>query len=304
MTAGISIILPADTAATIRPVLDHLRRQSLGDTVELLVVIPRGEAELLDPAEVTVVPVDSIYPLNRARAVAVRSAAGQYVFMGETHSFPRAGMFDVIRAAHERGATIVVPALENENPTGLVSWAGFLNGYASWTEGRERGELDSAPLFNVSYNKSFLLRFGESLESVMLIREDIRRRVSDANGSIFFEPSAKIGHVNIARARHWLPQRIVAGRTIGSVRSESWTARRRLAYGLAFPLIPLALLRKHWRGISRTIRENNVSYAVLPVLAFGMLFQAWGEMLGYVLGKSADAVRSYDNYEIRQLELG
>ncbi len=302
MTPLISIILPADTAATISPVLDHLRLQSLGHSVEVVVVIPHVEACLLAPDEVTIVPVNSIYPLNRARAVAVRAAAGKFVFMGETHSFPRPGMFDAIAAAHESGATVVVPMLENENPTGLVSWAGFLSGYASWTQGRERGELDSAPLFNVSYSKSFLLSFGESLDSVMLIREDIKRRVADAAGSMFFEPAAKVGHVNIARARDWLPQRVVAGRTIGSTRSASWARGRRFAYGLAFPLIPLVLMRKHRRGIARTMRENRLSYSVLPVLALGMYFQAWGEMLGYVLGKSPSAARRYDDYEVRQLD--
>lgn len=301
MKPRISIILPTDTAATIRPVLDHLRNQSLGDDVELVVVVPDGEAAMLDQDEVTIVPVKSVYPLSGARAAGVHAAASQFVFMGETHSFPRAGMFDAIAAAHDGGATIVVPSLENANPAGLVSWAGFLSGYASWAQGRERGEIDSAPLFNVSYRKSFLLGFGESLDRVLLIREDIRRRVTAANGTIIFEPAAKIGHVNIARARDWIPQRVVAGRTIGSVRSASWPARRRLAYALAFPLIPAVLLRKHWRGITRTIRENRVSRAVLPVLVAGMFCQAWGEMLGYLMGESPSASRRYDEYEVRQL---
>lgn len=188
MTARISIILPTDTAATIRPVLDHLRMQETGHDVEIVVVIPRAEAGVLDRDEVTIVHVESIYPLSQARAAGVHAAAGEFVFMGETHSFPRAGMFKAIVAAHDDGATIVVPALENENPSGLVSWAGFLNGYASWAQGRERGELDSAPLFNVSYRKSFLLGFGESLDRVLLIREDIKQRVAAANGTMFFEP--------------------------------------------------------------------------------------------------------------------
>ncbi|MEO5589733.1 MAG: hypothetical protein ABIS03_09115 [Gemmatimonadaceae bacterium] len=302
MTPLISIILPADTAARIRPVLDHLRQQLLGRSVEIVVVIPHVEAGMLDPDEVTIVPVNSIYPLNRARAVAIRAAAGEFVFMGETHSFPRRGMFHAILAAHGSGATVVVPMLENENPTALVSWAGFLSGYASWTQGRERGKLDSAPLFNVSYSKSFLISLGESLESVMLSREDVTRSVAGFNGSIFFEPAAKVGHVNIARSRDWLSQRVVAGRTIGSMRSASWTHRRRFAYALAFPLIPVVLMRKHRRGISRTMRVNRLSNSVLPVLALGMYFQAWGEMLGYVLGNSSSAWRRYDEYEIRLLD--
>ncbi|MGI9042693.1 MAG: hypothetical protein ACR2GK_01055 [Gemmatimonadaceae bacterium] len=71
---------------------------------------------------------------------------------------------------------------------------------------------------------------------------------------------------------------------------------------MAFPLIPLVLMRKHRRGIARTMRESRLSYSVLPVLALGMYFQAWGEMLGYVLGKSPSAARRYDDYEVRQLD--
>jgi hypothetical protein len=303
VTPLITIILPTDTADRIRPVLDHLGEQSLDHRVEILVVITRAEAHHLERPGVTILPVDSVYPLSSARAVGVRAAAGQYVFMGETHSFPRAGMFTAIAGAHETGATIVVPALENENPDGLVSWACFLSGYASWTGWRERGVLETAPLFNVSYLRSFLLSSGDSLGRLLLVRENISRSVAEANGTIFFEPSARIGHVNIARPREWLAQRIVAGRTIGSVRSLSWSGKRKLAFGLAFPLIPFVLLRKHWRGITRTIRGNGVSPLVVPAMMLGMFFQAWGEMLGYLLGESASAVRRYDEYEVRQLDL-
>jgi hypothetical protein len=303
MSPLISIILPTDTAERIKPVLDHLRSQSLTDRVEILVVISQAEAEKLAGADIRVLPVASVYPLNSARAAGVREAAGKYVFMGETHSFPREGMFDAMVDAHESGAIIVVPSLENENPTGLVSWACFLSGYASWTAWRERGVIASAPLFNVSYRKSFLLESGESLDRLLLIREDISSSVEEADGTIFFEPAARIGHVNIARAGDWLPQRIVAGRTIGSMRSREWPAGKRIALGLAFPLIPFVLLRKHWRGITGTIARNDLSRAVLPLMLLGMLFQAWGEMLGYLFGESTASMRRYDEYEVRQLEL-
>jgi hypothetical protein len=299
----ISIVLPTDTWERINPVLSHLERLSLPSSVEIVVVIPADEALRLDRSNTTVVSVESVYPLSSARAAGVRAATGDYVFMGETHSFPREGMFDAILAAHERSAIIVVPALENENPGGLVSWACFLTGYASWTGWRKRGVLSSAPLFNVSYRKSFLLASGEDLDRHLLIREDIRKSVENAKGMIFFEPSARVGHVNIARVGDWLAQRIVAGRTIGSVRSSSWRTSRRLLFAAASPLIPVVLLQKHWRGITETIRHHRISPAVIAVIAVGMYFQAWGEMLGYLVGESPDSVRRYDQYEMRQLDL-
>lgn len=299
---GISIVIPTDSWETVQPVLRCLERAGAGDRIEIVIVIPENQSGSVPVGRnVRLATVPSIYPLASARAAGVRAATAPYVFMGETHSFPRPGMFAAIIEEHERGATIVVPMFENENPDGLVSWAGFINGYAPWTAWRKGGEAGYAPLFNASYRRDFLTAWGKGLDTALLSGEDMMRKVRSANGYASFEPRARIGHVNIARLKHWLPQRIVAGRVIASIRSARWPLWRRLAYALAAPLIPLVLLARHWRGISGTIRSHAVGPAVLPVLGLGMFFQAVGEMAGYAAGQGIDAGRRYDEYEIRQL---
>lgn len=303
MSAEISIVLPTDTVETIAPVVGALQRLGSGKLLEIVLVVP--EAESRDAAarwgDVKVAIVPSVYPLASARAAGVRAAAAPFVFIGETHSFPRPGMFEALLGAHREGWCVAVPVFENENPDGLVSWAGFLNGYAAWTAGIPDGELSCAPLFNVSYRRDFLLGLGSDLEHTLTTGEDMMGRLREAACGVWLQPNAKIGHVNMAFAGVWLRQRFVAGRVIASIRSRRWSLLRRLSFALGAPLIPLVLLSRIKQGVMRALRSGRVSPAVLPVLATGMIVQSLGEMVGYAAGGSAGTARSYDEYEVRQI---
>ena len=297
-----SIVLPSDSAITIQPVLDHLAGLEDIGPVEVVVVLPHGDGNRISsPLDVRVVGIDSVYPLSEARAAGVRAATGNYVFIGETHSFPRPGMFTALRRAHARGYAVVVPVFENENPVGAVSWAGFLNGYAAWAEGQRDDELTYAPLFNASYDRGFLLKLGDELPGTLTTGEDMMSRLRAVGGRVWLESSARIGHVNIARLRDWLPQRYVAGRVIASVRSARWARHRRLAFALGSPGIPLVLFNRIRHGILRTMERHGVTPAVIPVILLGMFVQAVGEAAGYAAGSSARASRRYDEYEVKQM---
>ena len=211
-------------------------------------------------------------------------------------------MFDALLVAHNDGAIVAVPAFENENPETLVSWAGFINGYAPWSVGRSAGELERAPIFNASYDRNFLAGLGDILPHVLMSGEDLMSRVRSVNGRVMFEPGAVIGHVNISRLRAWLVQRIVAGRVIASVRSAGWPVPRRMLYAVAFPLIPFVLMNRYRSSIDRTVRSNNVSLALWPLLALGMMFQAIGEALGYAWGRDEHSENRYDRFEIEQMD--
>ena len=303
--AEISIVLPTDTIATITPVLECLSDLALGERLEVIVVLPATEsATPLDMDQrlaVRIHEVPSVYPLSSARASGIRAATAPFVFIGETHSFPRAGMFEALLQAHVDGSAVAVPILENANPDGVVSWAGFLNGYAEWTEGARGGEISYAPLFNVSYDRAFLIGLGADLEHALTAGGDMMARLRRAGCVVWMEPRAKIEHWNIELMRNWLPQRLAAGRVIASLRSLRWPMHRRIAFALASPLIPLVLLARIRKGLARTIRQRRVPLRVLPTIALGMMVQAAGEMAGYAAGVSAKAIRRYDEYEVRQL---
>ena len=303
--AQISIVLPTDTIETIKPVLGWLHHLALGERLEIVLVVPESEGPAsgqLDQADrIHVQLVPSVYPLSSARVAGIRAATAPYVFMGETHSFPDPGMFEALLERHSAGATVAIPVFANANPQGLVSWAGFLNGYAEWTDGVPAQALSYAPLYNASYLRSFLIGLGDDLEHSLTPGGDMMAKLRAAGCTAWIEPKARIAHWNIARIGDWLPQRFVAGRVIASLRSQKWPVFRRLAFAIGAPLIPLVLFARVRSGIMRTIRRNDVSLAVIPALALGMIVQAAGEMIGYIAGASPKGSRIYDEYEVRQL---
>ena len=303
--AEISIVLSTDTIATITPVLECLSNLALGERLEVVVVLPDSESatahDMNQQLAVRIHEVPSVYPLSAARAAGIRAATAPFVFIGETHSFPRPGMFEALLEAHAHGRAVAVPVLENANPDRVVSWAGFLNGYAEWTDGAAAGEISHAPLFNVSYDRSFLVGLGADLEHTLTAGGDMMAHLRSAGCSVWLEPRARIEHWNIELMRNWLPQRLAAGRVIASLRSQRWPIHRRVAFALASPLIPLVLLGRIRKGLARSIRQRRVPFRVLPTIALGMLVQAAGEMAGYAAGVSAKASRRYDEYEVRQL---
>lgn len=301
-----SMVLATDSWATILPVLERLEEQTIRDEIETVVVLPFGEAERGETAireftAVRLVEIETIIPLGQARAAGVRAATAPLVFIGETHSFPHPGMAQALIDAHAAGWGVVVPAFYNANPDGAASWTGFLAGYAGWTEGIPAGQLDRAPLFNVSYRRSFLLGLGDRLPRVLTEGEDMASELRARDCRIWFEPAAGIDHANISFLFPLLRQRLLAGRVVAGGRSAGWPRWRRLAYALGSPLIPIVLLARYRGGISRTIRRQRPPPGTLPVLVLGSVFEAVGEMVGYARGEGSTARARYDMLEVRRL---
>lgn len=301
------MVLVTDTWATILPVIERLEEQTIRNEIEIVLVLPPGEVETVDVAslrefaQVRLVGVESIIPLGIARAVGVRAATAPLIFIGETHSFPHPGMAQALIAAHEPGWTVIVPALYNANPDGAPSWAGFLAGYAGWTDGTPAGEIESAPLFNVSYRRSFLLELGDRLARVLTEGEDMATELRVRGCRIRFDPAAGVDHANISFFFPLLRQRLLAGRVVAGGRSASWAWPRRLAYALGSPLIPVVLLGRYRSGITRTIRRQRPPAGTLPVLVLGSVFEAAGEMLGYACGEGFTTRARYDELEVHRL---
>lgn len=301
-----SVVLATDNWTTIRPVIQRLREQTVRNEIEIVLVLPAEEVEAVETADLRefarlrLVGIESVVPLGPARAAGVRAATAPLVFIGETHSFPHPGMVQELIDAHEAGWAVIVPAFHNANPDGATSWAGFLAGYATWTDGIPAGEIDGAPLFNVSYRRSFLLALGDRLARALSEGEDMATQLRAWGGRPWFEPSAGIDHANISFLVPWLRQRFLAGRVIAGARSMSWPWPRRLAYTLGSPLIPVVLLGRLRRGISRTIRRHRLPGVTLPVLVLGGMFEAAGEMLGYARGEGSTTRARYDELEVQR----
>jgi len=307
---ALSVVLPTDAWTTIRPVVQRLRRQSVAGRIELVLVVPSRLAAGLDGmlddeaaglAAWTVVEVGDVVPLARARAAGVRAARAPLVFLGETHSFPQPGFAAAVLAAAADGThDVVVPVFGNANPNGLLSWAGFLADYGPWTPARAVAEPAVVPIFNSIYRRSVLLALGERLEPALGHGDELVLHLRRGGHRAVVARGACLEHLNVARLRPWVVERLTTGWLIGAARSLRWSWSRRLAYAAASPLIAGVLA-------SRTLPARPPDDGtVLPrgtalVMIAGSALKAFGEAAGYLLGPSPAVEARADELEIHKL---
>lgn len=304
---AISVCVPTDELATLRPVLSRLAKQTVARQIEIVVATP--DAEAVRAALATeerfaafrVVKVECIAPLGPPRAAGVRAATGEFVFLGETHSFADPGWAEALLARHAEGWSVVVPGIANGNPKSALSWAGLLLDYGGWLEDGEPGEQNYWPLNNSSVRRSALLENDEDLERGLSYGDQLLVALDRQGHRVFFEPTARLEHLNVVPFGAWIDERWVGGVLVARHRSRDWSLLKRLAYVAATPLIPWVLLTRVASRARAVVRGRSLSRAVLPAMFLGSVVQALGEAVGYSrLGSPLPAERRMTEYEIHK----
>jgi hypothetical protein len=285
----ISVVLPTDTYATVRNVVSHLRRQSVSDRLELVLVTPEPERlELDDDVRADLHSVrlvaSEIESMPLARARGIEAAAAPVVVLGETHAYPAPEYAEALLEAHRGPWAVVGPAMLNANPESLLAWAALYLDYGPWVDCKHRGPMDDVPAHNGAYKRDVLLEYGPRLEAMLesdtVLNADLRARGKE----LYLEPRAQTYHLNVSQLGTWLAERVVAGRAFAASRAAGWPRRRRLAYALGSPLIPLVRLVRIRGQIRASGRERELLPRLLPALVVALAFSAFGELLGYARG--------------------
>lgn len=301
----LSVILATDTYETIRSVIECVRRQTVRRELELVMVAPSAEAVapvLAYREEFAAIRIveNPVTLLSEARTAGIRSATAPIVFVGETHSYPEPRMFEVILARFEGPWAAVTPAFENGNPDGVLSWACFVSDYGKWTAGFPAGEIPQPPFYNAAFHRSLLLELRDKLQPALEHGNELFVAMHAKGLRTYFEPAARIEHLNVARPKDWARQRFVSGLHISAHRSEHWPLARRLVYVAASGLIPLVLFWRMLPGLRSMRKTTRLPAGTVAAILAGLMIKGVGELVGYA-GRSADnADRVNDNYEIHK----
>ena len=302
----LAAVLPTDTWGRIRAVVERLRRQTIPEAIELVLVVPSAAEAGLDPRDLdgldaTIVEIGRIVPLARARAAGVRASRAPFVFLGETHSFPNAEFAEAVLAAAGRGWDVIVPRFENANPKRLSSCVGFLADYGDWAWSRGEGELRAFPIFNSVYRRERLLELGDRLEAALGHGDELVLRLRKSGARAGFAPEARLAHVNVTRPGAWIGERFGTGRLIGAARARRWTLGRRLAYAAGSPAIAGVLASRWLAGARRARAEAAAPRGTGAGIVVAAAVKAAGEAVGYLFGASPEVEERTDGYEIRKL---
>jgi hypothetical protein len=290
-SARLSVVLATDTYETVRPVVERLRRQTIRTQLEVVLVGPRALQQDTDRmafgefAAVQVVDVGSSTPLPAARAAGVRRASAPIVFIGETHTYPHPGWAEALLRAFEEPWAAVIPAVDNANPAGAVSWAAYLSDYGKWGYDRPAGEMQDPLLYNTAYRRSVLLDLGDDLERALDPNMEALWPTLRARGHrAWFEPTARIDHLNVGRPGPFVTEKLAAGLLVGAGRARRWPWRRRLLYLLAAPAIACVLTIRPLAEARRITRSQRLPRGTRLWIITGAFLKAVGEAIGYAIG--------------------
>jgi hypothetical protein len=302
----LSIVLATDHFETIRPVVERLRRQTVRDRLELVIVTLGGQSLDLDRASldgfggVRLVDIRADAEFPAARAAGVRAATAPVVFIGETHSYPDPGWAEALIRAHDQPWAVVTPGFGNANPDGALSWSIFLLDYGRWLAGLPAGEISISPTHNVAYKRAVLLELGEALDRALSHSDVLNIHLTSRGHRAYFEPTARIDHVNVSQPVPWVAERFLCGLLIAGQRAERWSLPRRIAYLCGSPLIPLVVLARVMAGVRQARRQVRLPWGTLPGLLVAAIIAAVGEMVGYARGVSSAADRQMTEFELHK----
>jgi hypothetical protein len=302
----LSFILATDTYATIRPVIERLRRQTVREQLEIVLVAPSSESvsEVMahrDEFAAVRIVEDPVRDLAPARAAGIRAASGKFVFVGETHSYPQPGLAEGLLRHYSGPWSVITPAFTNANPKPGLSWAGFLSDYGGWVEGMPAGEVARIPIYNAAFLREALLALVDRLAPALSHGDELCLALQRAGHKAYFEPEARLDHVNVAPLAHWAKERFAAGIMIASSRARRWSYARRLFYALAAPLIPAVLCWRVVPGVWGTMRGKGLPVSVAFWIAAGMIVKAAGEFTGYLGVPAGNWESLMHEYEVHKL---
>ncbi len=284
------ILVTPDNYITIRKTVTCLRKQTARSKLELVIVCTSlenlnvNETELEDLLTFKIVEVGEIQSRGHANAVGVHNAAAPVIAFAEDHCYPHKTWAEALIEAHRQPWAAVGPVVRNANPRTRVSQADMLIGYAPWAEPAAAGCVDFLPGHNSSYKRSVLLAYGEELELFLEAECIMHWDMHEKGHQLYLEPEAKTAHVNFSKLTSMLRANLLNGRLFASIRNKKMSGFARLFYVLASPLIPFVRVGKICKETLKPGR-SGIGFGVASILFLGLLFDAFGQFVGYAFGQ-------------------
>jgi len=294
---AISVVLATTgETALIRKTLAHLRSQTACAQLELVIVSPRDQRPLVRDAELAGfcchqwVRVDAIRSKACANAAGLRRARAEIVAFAEDHCFPDSGWAAALLARHDGRWAAVGPRVRSANPNTGVSWCDLLLNYGPWLDATN-GPVDHLPGHNCSYKKAALVPYQGELEAWLDVETELHLDMVRRGAELYFEAGAQVAHVNISCLGPWLQALFLAGRVYAAQRRRAWSRPRRFLYAGAWAAIPFVRALSLFTNWPRSVPDLPSPARLGSLLLLGLVADAAGQGLGYLIGAGAAPTR-------------
>ena len=289
-SAELSVLLPTDSFETVEKILACLRAQPRAGRLEIVLVAPTGagledgDARVHGFAGVRVIEVADVAALP---AGAGPGAAGRERAAGAVRRDARVPERRVPRQARGGACRALARggAGDRQREPGQPDELGLApDGLRPLGRGRRRAARSrTCPGHNSVYKRDLLLAL-DDLDELMTADTIMHAELRARGHELYLEPAARVDHLNVSQLRWALVERFESGRTFAGMRSRGWALPHRLAYALGSPLIPLVRFRRIRLSLRRC-RDAPSMLRLGPALALALGVSAFGEFVGYLLGR-------------------
>jgi predicted dehydrogenase len=279
----------------------HLRRQTIADQIELLIMSPNPDRVALplevstDFYDVRIVDIGTLRHLGAVRAEGIRQARALYVALSEDHCFANDAWAESLVAEHDAGADVVGPRMVNCNPGTATSWSAYLIAYAPWIGDGQPRAMNMLPGHNSSYRRAAMLQFGRKLDLLMASEVVAHWALHQSGAKLMWQPQARCRHVNVTRPWQLAGTMFHHGRTFGAARTSYLANMRRWIHVLATPLVPVVRVYRAWPALAATVPSHISRTKVLAVFGLSAITSAAGEALGMAIGAGGSPLKDWHN---------
>ena len=233
-TALSVVMVSPDSFETIRTTATALRRQTVREQLEVVVVGPRSVSTDLDPEDFSDFARWQFIETNRTdsssetRVAGIRAASAPVVALTEDHCFPARDWAEALIARHAEPWAGVGALFANANPGSVVSWANLIIEYGDWIDPERDGEIHHIGGHNSSYKKDLLLAYGDRLPDILEAESAMQGDLADRGQRFYLEPKARMIHLNFTLFRPHTRNRARSTSKTGGFpwSSPSWMAIR------------------------------------------------------------------------------
>ncbi len=297
-------LITDDSYAKCARTISYLKRQTIVDQIELVIVGPSREQIAPDYDDLSVfhshkiVEMGEVGWVGKAAARGIEASSAKYVTYSEEHGFPPEDWAETLVRTFESGGYDAVGwGMTPANP-GLVAWAHIYGQFGDAVAPLESGPATRLGPHHGAYRRDLLLEYGDALPHVFgnegVLYPDLLRR----GKSLYLTGETVTGHTQVSDFASYVRLEFIGMRIYAASRMLlfEWPLWKRLLYIAGSPVIPFLRL---WRSLGH-IRRTGRGRELLPQVAFVILGAniagALGEAIGYAIG--ADDEGRADRMEI------
>ena len=213
--------------------------------------------------------------------IGIAKSTGEIVALTTSHFVPANTWIYEILSAHETEEAGVGGAIENEESSGLVSWAVYFCRYSPYMLPFRLQGVEDFAADNASYKRRDLDRVKETMSNGFW-ETFVHREMRSRGMSLSRSPRILVKHQKSFSFSGFMNQRFYHGRQFGESRGGAMSAGRRAGLAMLSPLIPFVYMLRIGRQVFGKRRNISKLLVSSPVLVMFLLSWSAGEFTGYL----------------------